>query len=66
LLVAAGTPEEVCKVEESYTGQFLQKYLKDERNYERSGRSGGGGRSRSGGVKDSQENLAGLAESTNL
>ena len=38
LLVAAGTPEEVCQVPESYTGQFLQKYLEDERNYERHSR----------------------------
>ncbi len=34
-LVAAGTPEEVCRVPESFTGQFLQKYLDDEKNYER-------------------------------
>jgi len=33
-LVAAGTPDEICQVPESYTGQFLQKYLEDERNYE--------------------------------
>lgn len=33
-LVAAGTPEQVCEVEQSYTGQFLRKYLEDERNYE--------------------------------
>ena len=26
-IVATGTPEEVAKVEESYTGQYLQKYL---------------------------------------
>jgi len=26
-VVAYGTPEEVCKVKESYTGQFLRKYL---------------------------------------
>ena len=26
-LVATGTPEEVAKVPESYTGQYLQKYL---------------------------------------
>ena len=26
-VVACGTPEEVCKVKESYTGQFLSKYL---------------------------------------
>ena len=26
-IVAAGTPEEVAKVEESYTGQYLKKYL---------------------------------------
>jgi excinuclease ABC subunit A len=34
-LIAAGTPEEICQVAESYTGQFLRKYLDDERNYER-------------------------------
>ncbi len=28
-LVAAGTPEEICKVEGSYTGAFLKKYLGD-------------------------------------
>jgi excinuclease ABC subunit A len=33
LLIAAGTPEEVCEVEESYTGQFLKRYLKEEHNY---------------------------------
>jgi len=27
LLVAAGTPEDICDVPESYTGQFLRKYL---------------------------------------
>ena len=26
-VVATGTPEEICKVKESYTGQFLKKYL---------------------------------------
>ena len=26
-IVAAGTPEEVSDVEESYTGQFLRRYL---------------------------------------
>jgi excinuclease ABC subunit A len=26
-IVAAGTPEEVAKVEESYTGQYLKQYL---------------------------------------
>ena len=26
-IVATGTPEEVAKVEESYTGQYLKKYL---------------------------------------
>jgi excinuclease ABC subunit A len=26
-LVAAGTPEDICRVPESYTGQFLQSYL---------------------------------------
>lgn len=33
LVVAAGTPEEVCQISESYTGQFLQRYLADERRY---------------------------------
>ncbi len=32
-VVAAGTPEQVCQVQRSYTGQFLRKYLEDERNY---------------------------------
>ena len=27
-IVATGTPEEVSKVENSYTGQFLKYYLK--------------------------------------
>ena len=27
-VVAAGTPEEICKVPESHTGEFLKKYLK--------------------------------------
>ena len=27
-IVATGTPEEVSKVEESYTGQFLKRYFK--------------------------------------
>lgn len=27
-VVATGTPEEICKVKESYTGQFLKPYLK--------------------------------------
>ena len=27
IVIAKGTPEEVCKVEESYTGQFLKPYL---------------------------------------
>lgn len=26
-VVATGTPEEICRVDESYTGQFLKKYL---------------------------------------
>lgn len=53
-LVAAGTPEEVCQVERSYTGQFLRKYLSDERNYDR---GNGSGRT---------QNFAGLPESANL
>jgi len=28
-LIAAGTPEQVCDVEDSYTGQYLKKYLKE-------------------------------------
>jgi len=28
-LVAAGTPEELCQVEASYTGQFLRRYMQD-------------------------------------
>ena len=28
MLVASGTPEEVAAVPESYTGQYLKKYLK--------------------------------------
>ena len=54
LLVAAGTPEEVCQVHESYTGQFLQKYLDDERNYEQND------------VNRRAKKLADLAESANL
>ena len=27
-VVACGTPEEICKVKKSYTGQYLKKYLK--------------------------------------
>ena len=34
-LVAAGTPEEVCMVSSSYTGQFLKQYMQDERETER-------------------------------
>ena len=26
-VIAKGTPEEICKVQESYTGQFLKPYL---------------------------------------
>jgi excinuclease ABC subunit A len=28
-LIAAGTPEEICAVKRSYTGQVLKKYFKD-------------------------------------
>ncbi len=52
-LVAAGTPEEVCTVPKSYTGQFLRKYLEDERNY-------------TNRVPEQVRNLAKLAESTKL
>ena len=27
-VVAIGSPEEICKIKESYTGKFLKKYLK--------------------------------------
>ena len=27
-VIATGTPEEICKIKESYTGKFLKKYLK--------------------------------------
>ena len=27
-VIAQGTPEEICKVKKSYTGQYLKKYLK--------------------------------------
>lgn len=30
-VVAAGTPEEVCQVSESYTGQYLKRYLEEHR-----------------------------------
>lgn len=30
-VVAAGTPEEVCQVPESYTGQYLKRYLEEHR-----------------------------------
>ena len=49
-LVAAGTPEEICRVPDSYTGQFLQKYLEDEQQAN----------------GNFVEKLARLAESTNL
>jgi excinuclease ABC subunit A len=26
-VIATGTPEEICRVESSYTGQYLKKYL---------------------------------------
>ena len=26
-VIASGTPEEICSVERSYTGQYLKKYL---------------------------------------
>ncbi len=32
-ILAVGTPEEICKVKNSYTGQFLQRYLYDEHPY---------------------------------
>ncbi|MBR5756472.1 MAG: excinuclease ABC subunit UvrA, partial [Firmicutes bacterium] len=31
-VIAKGTPEEVAKVKESYTGQFLKKILKESKN----------------------------------
>ena len=30
-IVATGTPEQVAKVEESYTGEFLRKILKEKK-----------------------------------
>ncbi len=54
LLVAAGTPEEICEMPESYTGQFLRKYLDDERNYSDKH------------VKKSSPDLTRLAESANI
>ncbi len=33
-LIAAGTPEEICQVAESYTGQYLGHYLRDEHNFD--------------------------------
>uniref|UniRef100_A0A7C4KHP9 UvrABC system protein A n=1 Tax=Anaerolinea thermolimosa TaxID=229919 RepID=A0A7C4KHP9_9CHLR len=38
-LIAAGTPEEVCQVADSYTGQFLKRYLEEERQLESLSRS---------------------------
>jgi excinuclease ABC subunit A len=35
LLVAAGTPDEVCEVTDSYTGQYLKIYLEEEREITR-------------------------------
>ena len=32
-LVAAGTPEEICQVEESYTGRYLKDVLKKGNEY---------------------------------
>jgi excinuclease ABC subunit A len=52
-IVAAGTPEAVCQVDQSYTGQFLRKYLDDERNYERV-------------LAVGEQKTAGLPESENL
>ncbi|GAP06077.1 excinuclease ABC subunit A [Anaerolinea thermolimosa] len=38
-LIAAGTPEEVCQVSDSYTGQFLKRYLEEEQQLESLSRS---------------------------
>jgi excinuclease ABC subunit A len=38
-LVAQGTPEEVAKVKESYTGQFLKKYLSQATNGKAQGKA---------------------------
>ena len=32
LLVAVGTPEEICEVQSSYTGEYLKRYLEDNHN----------------------------------
>ena len=53
-VVAFGTPEEVCQVPESYTGQFLRKYLEDERNYDRKDN------------RNRERNLTSLPESANI
>jgi excinuclease ABC subunit A len=34
MLIAEGTPEEICQVSGSYTGEFLKKYMEDERRME--------------------------------
>ena len=31
-IIAQGTPEEICRIEASYTGQFLKKILDRDRN----------------------------------
>jgi excinuclease ABC subunit A len=62
-LVAAGTPEEVCQVAESYTGQYLRKYLDDERNYNHGLDNQQDGHEKKQG---SDQNIARLAESANL
>lgn len=38
-LIATGSPEEVCQVADSYTGQFLKRYLEEERQLESLSRS---------------------------
>ena len=40
MLVASGTPEEVAAVPESYTGQYLKKYLKYEKSLPQTGQAG--------------------------
>ena len=32
-IIASGTPEAICKVKESYTGQYLKKYMIEKNNH---------------------------------
>jgi excinuclease ABC subunit A len=41
-VVAAGTPEEIARVESSYTGQYLKRLLEKHRDKLETARAGGG------------------------